>query len=93
MPIFSIIIGLLLTIVTWSFDVQKILVEKKKGDIVSKRQEPNTETNSARVNFSIKYKGANKMSLVIVTFLVGVGICGRDSKKCVDMRTRKYNDI
>ena len=83
MPIWSIVIGILATAVMASLSVKcdsgmhgsiKQKCKKKR----SKKQ--NHERNSKKL--SARWKGASEMTIVFATFMVSIGIPGRDSMVC-----------
>lgn len=78
MPIWSIVIGVLATAVTMSLSVKSgsNLYESK----TKKCKKQSYEKNSKRL--FVRWKGVSKMTIVFATFMVSIGILGRDSVVC-----------
>ncbi|MFR7642881.1 hypothetical protein [Eubacterium sp.] len=77
-PIWSIVIGVLTTAITVALSVRS--ESDKHGSKIQKCKKQNRENNSKKL--LVRWKGLSKMTIVFATFMVSIGIPGRDSKVC-----------
>lgn len=83
MPVRSIVIGVLATAITTSLSIKYDSemhgsIKQKCKNKSSKKQ--NHGKNSKKL--SVRWKGVRKMTMVFATFMVSIGIPGRDSMVC-----------
>jgi len=78
LPIWSIVIGVLTTAITVALSVRS--ESDKHGSKIQKCKKQNRENNSKKL--LVRWKGLSKMTIVFATFMVSIGIPGRDSKVC-----------
>ena len=78
LPIWSIVIGVLTTAITVALSVRS--ESDKHGSKIQKCKKQNRENNSKKL--LVRWKGLRKMTIVFATFMVSIGIPGRDSKVC-----------
>ena len=78
LPIWSIVIGVLTTAITVALSVRS--ESDKHGSKMQKCKKQNRENNSKKL--LVRWKGLSKMTIVFATFMVSIGIPGRDSKVC-----------
>lgn len=78
MPIWSIVIGVLTTAITVALSVKS--ESDKHGSKVQKYKKQSHEKNSKKL--LVRWKGVSKMTIVFATFMVSIGIPGRDSMMC-----------
>ena len=78
MPVWSIVIGLLVTALKVSFSI-------KSNSEVQVGAKVKNKTRRAENNIKqllVKWKGASKMTIGFAAFMVSIGIPGRDSEVC-----------
>lgn len=78
LPIWSIVIGVLTTAITVALSVRS--ESDKHGSKIQKCKKQNRKNNSKKL--LVRWKGLSKMTIVFATFMVSIGIPGRDSKVC-----------
>jgi len=86
---FSFVIGNLVTAITWSFAItcrsskDKNVSVLKRKKIAKKKQEKVPSKNMKQVKCKFESKGVNKMTMIVITFLVSIGVSGHDSGECI----------
>ena len=78
MSIWSIVIGVLATVITVSFSAKS--GSDMYGNKVHKYKKQSCVKNSKQL--LVKWKGVRKMTIIFTTFMVSIGIPGRDSVMC-----------